>query len=166
MSHANTSSEYPGNIVSPQITRNSTNSNQEDLFNSDHHEPSTQTTNHGVEEGDNIFPSQYECPITHEPPAVGATFMNHPQMFEYSAIFRHIATLGRLSAVRNVFHPTTCDSVPRTEALNQVNYCTPEVQSIITAERRLRGLSENDQNPITTNERTLYETTMRKLQQR
>ncbi len=166
MSHPNTASEYPGNIVSQKITRNSTSSNQEDLFNSDHLEPSTQTTNHGVEEGYNIFPSQYECPINHEPPAFGAKFMNHPQVFEYSTIFRHLATLGHLSAVRNVFHPTTCDSIPRTEVLNQVNYCTPEVQSIITAERRLCGLSENDQNPITDNERALYETTMRELQQR
>ncbi len=158
MSHPNTSFEYPGNIVSPQITRNSTSSNQEDLFNSDHPEPSIRTTNHGVEEGDNISPSQYD-PINHEPPAVGATFMNHPQVFEYSAIFRHTATLGHLSAMQNVFHLTTCDSIPRTKALNQVNYCTPEVKSIITAEERLRGLSENDKNPIPEN-------TMRKLQKR
>ncbi len=102
MSHPNTASEYPGNIVSQKITRNSTSSNQEDLFNSDHPEPSTQTTNHGVEEGDNIFPSQYECPSNHEPPVVGATIMNHPQVFEYSAIFRHVANSGHLSVVCSV----------------------------------------------------------------
>ncbi len=67
--------------------------------------------------------------------------MNHHQVFEYSASFRHIATLGHMSVVRNVLHQTTCVSVPRTEALNQVNYYTPEVQSKITEERRLHGLS-------------------------
>ncbi len=68
MSHPNPSSDYPGNFVSPEIIRNSTSTNQEELFESDDPEPSKRTTNHGVEE------SQYECLINHEPPAVGATY--------------------------------------------------------------------------------------------
>ncbi len=116
MSHPNSSSEYPGNIVSLDMARNSTSTNKEELCNSDNHKPSIRITNHSTNIGDNPFLSQYKWSINNELPAVGANFINHPQVFdfEYSTLFRHIATIGHLSAP------------------DQVNYCTPEVQLIFT----------------------------------
>ncbi len=62
MSHPNLSSEYQGNIVSPEIARHSRSTNQEEIFNSGNSQPSTQTTNQRTNDGDNPFPSKHECP--------------------------------------------------------------------------------------------------------
>ena len=51
--------------------------------------------------------SSHFCPIVQDPPAQGAAFLQHPQIFEYSAIYRHIAISGVLTSVRTVRHPLT-----------------------------------------------------------
>ncbi len=50
------------------------------------------------------FPSIYECPITQEPTAVGATFIDHDHVFEYSAVYRHIAVRGANQTFWNIVH--------------------------------------------------------------
>ncbi len=126
----------------------------------------TQATNHHVDEQNSQFPLLYEGSITQEPPTLGVTFLDHPQVFEYSAIYRHISTPGRLTALRNVVHPISRQTIQTAEAINHVHYISPQVQSIINQERQSRGLSVNDMNPVTDVDRALYETTMRRLQER
>ena len=143
MNHASQRSHATGNMVSPMRDRN------------------------GATVGDGIvnsFSSMYECPITQEPPAVGATFMNHEQVFEYSALYRLIATTGDLRAYRYVLHPTSRESVLRVNALNEVHHIGHELQAIITEERVRRGLGVIDSDPITEQDRTDYEFTMRLMQ--
>ncbi len=132
--------------------------------NNDHGEI-IQATDHGNEEENIQFSSLHECPITQEPPTVGVTFLGHPQVFEYSALYRHIATAGRLTALHSVFHPITHQGIPRDEALNHVNYVTPEVQVMINQQRQIRGLSVTDSNPVTDVDRVICENTMRRLQE-
>ncbi len=133
----------------------------------------TNTTNHlPVESGQDestfpnhpSFPSIYECPITQEPPAVGATFMDHDHVFEYSALYRHIAARGANQAFRNVLHPLSRQSIPRVHALNAVHLVSQEIQTMINEERQRRGLSCTDSNPINEEDRARYESTMRAVQ--
>ncbi len=143
MNHARQRSRAMGNMVSPMHDRN------------------------GATVGDGIvnsFSSMYECPITQEPPAVGATFMIHEQVFEYSALYRLIATTGDLRAYRYVLHPTSQESVLRVNALNEVHHIAHELQAIITEERLRHGLGIMDSDPITEQDRTDYEFTMRLMQ--
>lgn len=168
MSHPNHTLDHSGNLVTPatdvhpevtvQQGRSDTNNNIVG--------ESAQATNYHVDEQNTQFPSLYECPITQEPPTLGVTFLDHPQVFEYSAIYRHISTPGRLTALRNVLHPISRQIIPRSEAINHVHYISPQVQSIINQERQSRGLSVNDTNPVTDVDRALYETTMRRIHER
>ncbi len=114
MNHASQLSNVTGNMVSPMLGI------------------------YGVTIGDgnvNSFSPLYECPITQEPSAVGTTFMNHEQVFEYSALYCVIATTGYLTVYRHVLHPTSCESVLRVNAINQVHPIAHELQTIITEEK-------------------------------
>ena len=74
----------------------------------------------------NDFSDMHVCPITQEPPVDAVTFdiedRNHntsQQVFERSALFRHIATQGSMfHGNRMVRHPNTGGEVRRDHALN------------------------------------------------
>ena len=91
---------------------------------------------------DDGFSDLYICPITQEPPVHGVTFLRQSgQVFERTALCRLIATPGTGLSFRNVYHPTTQETVRRDLALAQVNEISPAIQDIITEERRCRGLT-------------------------
>ncbi len=51
--------------------------------------------------------SSLNCfPIVQKPPAQGATFMQHPQIFEYIAIYRHMVTRGTFRSKNSKTPPT------------------------------------------------------------
>ncbi len=97
-------------------------------------------------------------------PAVSATFMAHDHVFEYSALYRHIAARGANQAFQNVLHPLSRQSIPRVHALNAVHIVSQEIQTMINEEMQRRGLSSTDNNPITKEDRAQYNSTMRAVQ--
>ena len=112
------------------------------------------------------FSSMLVCPITQEPPVRAVTFMSSSQVFEHSALYRAISTRGTLQAARCFFHPTTRESARRDQALVQVRDVAPEIQVVITEERRQRNLSEEDDNPLTQADRDTYNQTVAYVQNR
>ena len=77
-------------------------------------------------EGD-AFPSMLECLLTMRPPqrAVyldirGSDGLFPKQVFEYSAVFKNIATTGFYSQFRQLCHPTSGGFVDRREALSKI----------------------------------------------
>lgn len=80
-----------------------------------------QATNNGDEEENIQFSLQHECPVTKTPPTLGVTFFSHPQVFEYSTLYRHIATRESFTKLYSIFDPNTCQGIPKDEALNHVN---------------------------------------------
>ncbi len=149
MSHQNHTPDHSGNLVMhatdvhPEVTV------QQGRSDTNNHivGESVPATIHHVDEQNAQFPSLYECPITQEPPTLGVTFLDHPQVFGYSAIYRHTSTPGRLTAIRNVAHPISRQTILRSEAINHVHYISPQVQAIINQERQSCGLSVNDNYP-------------------
>lgn len=123
---------------------------------------------------DESFPSYLCCPITQQPPSRGVTFnvpeqnslSTHPQVFEYSAIYRHIATEGIMQARRFVLHPITRASVRRDVALSLVKDVNDETQGIINNERLCIGLTLEDENPLTQSDYELYNQTLSSIQSR
>ncbi len=123
---------------------------------------------------DGSFPSYLCCPITQQPPSRGVTFnvleqnslLTHPQVFEYSAMYRHIATQGTMGARRFVLHPITRASVRRDLALALVKNVSNETQRIINNERLRIGLTLEDENPLTQSDYELYNQTMSSIQSR
>lgn len=91
--------------------------------------------------------------------------MNHIQVFEYSALYRHIGTLGDLDAFRHVFHPITRQSILRINALQEVQLITPEVQAIINEQRQQLGLNARETNPISDQDRANYNSAMQRVQE-
>lgn len=117
------------------------------------------------------FPSTYLCPfLFNEPPVRGVYFdvrgddgQLSEQIFEYSRIYRYIASLGTLSVFRSVRHPINQALVLRTEALDLVRSVPDEIQVILTAERVRRGLPETDPKPVTLRLRARYQQTMARV---
>ncbi len=83
MSHPNHTLGHSGNLVTPatdmhpEITVHEERSDT----NNDNVGELTQANNDHVDEQNTQFPSLYECPITQEPPTLGVTFLDHPQVF-------------------------------------------------------------------------------------
>ncbi len=69
------------------------------------------------------------------------------------------------TSAHNVAHPTSHQSISRSEAIIHIYYALSELQSIINQVIQLCGLSVNDTNPITDVDKVSYETTMRRLQE-
>jgi len=90
----------------------------------------------------------------------------HPQVFEYSAIYRHIATQGIMQARRFVLHPITRASVRCDVALSLVKDVNDETQGIINNERLCIGLTLEDENPLTQSDYELYNQTLSSIQSR
>lgn len=168
MSQNNYSSSNNGNIVSPinESTATRLQGQEQDRINSDtaRGENVTNTTmesGNGGALSDSDFPSMYTCPIVQEPPAQGATFLQHSsQVFEYSALYRHIATRGALRSMRTVRHPITNERIGRSVALEEVRNVSSQVQTILTRERVRRGLSPHDPNPISEEDVQTYNETI------
>jgi hypothetical protein len=103
------------------------------------------------------FPSMLECSYTMRPPQ-RAVYMDvrgldglfPKQVFEYSAVYRNIATPGEYTQFRKVRHPTSGGFIDRRAALSMVIDVPSEVQDKINTERRLQrllpeeGLNEDD----------------------
>lgn len=108
-------------------------------------------TSNVTEMGDNNDASEFSdinvCCITGEPPTDGVRFLVpdesgviSDQVFEYTALHRHVATHGYLEAFRNVKHPITRASVPRNIAASYIRHVPPSLQRLINDERQRLGL--------------------------
>ena len=117
------------------------------------------------------FPSYYLCPLLlNEPPTQGAYF-DIPgangelsrQVFEYSRLYRYIATTGTGRSVRSVSHPMNRSFVRRLDALALVRRVSPELQEIFNQERSCRGLAVDDDEPLGSGDTELYNQTMAQM---
>ena len=87
-------------------------------------------------------PSDIICSLTKDPLVNGCTF-NIPtptgqiskQVFEYSCLFRMIATQGILKAYRFVQHPIFDAKIHREHAMTYVHSVSPEMQDRMNQER-------------------------------
>ena len=117
------------------------------------------------------FPSTYLCPFLFDEPPVRGVYFDVPgddgrlseQIFEYSRIYRFIATLGSLSQFRKVRHPINLQTVLRTEALDLVRPVPDEIHAILTAERVRRQLPVLDPKPVTLRLRSRCRQTMARV---
>jgi hypothetical protein len=123
---------------------------------------------------DNI-PSQHMCPIIQEPPFdpvhfnvpnPNETTIPNMQVYEQSALYRCIATPGALSARRNIIHPLTRVSIARNRAWDYVRPVDSELLETLHRERLVLGLLLEDENPLTEDDRVLYQQTMRLCESR
>ncbi len=94
MSHPNHTLDHSGNIVTPATDMHPEITVREGTLNANNINGGKliQATNNHVDEQNTQFPSLYECSITHEHPTLGVTFLDNPQLLEYSAIYRYICT--------------------------------------------------------------------------
>jgi hypothetical protein len=84
------------------------------------------------------IPSQHICPLMQESPVVGVYF-NIPdrngdttdQVFEWSQLYRWIATRGNLRSRQNISHPINQQFVPRPSAWNLVHPITANLQALL-----------------------------------
>jgi hypothetical protein len=76
-----------------------------------------------------------------------ATVVNQ-QVYEWLAIYQMIATQGRMSIHRNIAHPLTRVSIPRTQAWNFVRPVNSSLLESIHHEGQLLGLALEDEAPI------------------
>jgi hypothetical protein len=121
------------------------------------------------------IPSQHLCPIIQEPPfdavhfnvpnANGVTVTSQ-QVYEKSALYRAIATPGILSAFRNFVHPLTRVPIARNRAWDYVHPVNSALREILHRERLELGLLLEDDNPLTEDDRMLYQQTMRLCESR
>ena len=119
----------------------------------------------------NEFPSTHLCPfLINEPPIQGAYFdipgangELSQQVFEYSRLYRYIATLGTGRCFRSVRHPLNGGLVRRQEALPLVRRVSPELQVVFDQERTQRGLTLDNDEPIGPDDNALFNETMRQL---
>ena len=104
--------------------------------------------------------SQYYCSITLSFPFDPCTFGGQDQhVFERSALIRHIATKGVMGLFRLVKHPLHNLLIPRDEAVDQIVQVSEERRNFIRCLRRLSGLREHDEEPLTEDDyRQLRET--------
>jgi hypothetical protein len=82
------------------------------------------------------------------------------QVYERSAIYRMIATPGRMRARRYVVHPLTCVSIPRTQAWSFVCLVNSSLLEIIHCEQQSLGLALENEEPINNHDHCLHEQTM------
>jgi hypothetical protein len=114
------------------------------------------------------FLSAYLCPfLLNEPPVKGVYFdvagadgEISQQVFEYSRLYRYIATPGVGRSFRSVHHPLNRGAVSRLEALPLVRRVSPEQQELFNQERLRRGLTLVDDEPVGPNDTELFEQTM------
>ncbi len=108
------------------------------------------------------------CPfLLNEPPIDGAYFdipgedgQISEQVFEYSCLFRHIATLGSMRGFQEVHHPLNGGWVSWDQALALVHQVHVEMQVILNAERGRLGLLLVDNQPVRQAFCARYEQTM------
>jgi hypothetical protein len=119
-------------------------------------------------EGD-AFPSMLQCCFTLCPPqrAVyldirGPDGQTPKQVFEFTAVFRQIATTGVYTQFRKVRHPITGGFIDRRLALALVVDVPPEVQTRITRERILRRLPPVE--PLNEDDHEKYSTTIARME--
>ena len=99
----------------------------------------------------NDFPSILTCPISQEPPARPVTFLGHRQVFEHSHLWRYIKSVGT-----RVKHPTTRQRVERVSAIGQIALASDPDRSRILQERIAMGLGPEEDDPLSSDERTSY----------
>ena len=127
------------------------------------------TTNHADDDAD--FLSAYLCPfLINKPPVEGAYFdvagadgELSQQVFEYSRLYRYIATLGTGRSFHPIRHPLNGGLVGRQEALLFVRRASPELQAVFDQERLRRGLTLDDDEPIGPSDNALFNETMRQV---
>ncbi len=90
------------------------------------------------------IPSQHICPLMQEPPVVGVYFDvpdrngdTTDQVFEWSQLYRWIATPGNLRSRQNVSHPINQQFVPRPSAWNLVRPITANLRHFSIERDRL-----------------------------
>ena len=99
----------------------------------------------------NDFPSILTCPISQEPPARPVTFLGHRQVFEHSQLWRYIK-----SSATSVRHPTTRRQVDRVSAIGRIALVSDPDRSRILQERIALGLGPEEDDPLSSDERTSY----------
>jgi hypothetical protein len=118
---------------------------------------------------DNI-PSQHMCSIIQEPPFdpvhfdvpnPNGTTIPNVQVYEQSALYRCIATLGTLSGRRNIIHPLHRVPIARNKAWDYVRPVDSALLETLHRERLVLGLLLEDENHLTEDDRVLYQQTMR-----
>ena len=119
------------------------------------------------------IPSQHSCPLIFEPPMEGVYFdvpgsngVISEQVFERSQLYRWIATRGSLRSSRDVSHPINRQFVLRLSAWNLVRPVNTDLQGLLHRERQALNLVMVDEDPITAENRILYDETMRALADR
>jgi hypothetical protein len=120
------------------------------------------------------FPNYYICPISQQPPLRGVTFdipgedgsqqQQCPQVFEYSMIYRHIASQGVGIARRSVAHPITRQWARRDVALSFVHDVDELTQERIRQQRLQLGLTIEDSQPLCQADLELYHRTIEDVQ--
>ena len=113
--------------------------------------------------GKGRFPGYLVCPISAELPVRACTFdnpgndgMTSPHVFEYTEIFRHIATKSTLTATRNVRHPVTGAAIQCGQALQCVHPVSQQVQHRIHQEHLRHGVNLEESNPLNLADYTCY----------
>jgi hypothetical protein len=81
------------------------------------------------------------------------------QVYERLAIYRMIATPGRMRARRNVVYPLTRVSIPRTQAWNFVCPVSSSLLENFHCEQQSLGLALEDEESINIHDMCLYEQT-------
>jgi hypothetical protein len=116
------------------------------------------------------IPSQHICPLMQEPPIMGVYFDvpnrngdTTNKVFEWSQLYRWIATPGNMGSRQNVSHLINQQFIPRPSAWNLVYPVTTNLQALLHWERQALNLVLLDENPLTDNARLQYDKTMRAL---
>lgn len=116
----------------------------------------------------NDFPSMYLCPYPYNEPPVNGVYFDvrgidgrlSTQIFEYSRLYRDIATMSIGRAYRSVRHPLNAGWILRSEALAAIRRVSPEVQAVLNEERTRRGLDLIDEVPLVDADTELYNQTL------
>ncbi len=88
------------------------------------------------------------------------------QVYERLALYQCIATPGTLSARRNIIHPLTCVPIARNKAWDYVRPVDSALLETLHREWLVLGLLLEDENPLTEDDRVLYQQTMRLCESR
>ena len=121
-----------------------------------------------------VFPGNLECSLSlGDPPFRGVYFLipdtdgrTSYAVFEYSALYRHIATPGLNAAARNVRHPISGATISRLNAMTFVADIPPDIQEFITEERKYRGLPDEDPHEIEEVDKNKYREMLRQVSNR
>jgi hypothetical protein len=120
----------------------------------------------------NDFPSVYLCPYLYNEPPVNGVYFDvrgrdgrlSTQIFEYSRLYRDIATMSTGRAYnRSVRHPLNAGWILRSKALAAIRRVSPEVQAVLNEERTRQSLDLVDDVPLVDADTELYNQTMTRV---